>query len=319
MKTLRQVLHLRALTGLLALVVCLPAAAQNVVIDWNGIAVQTVTVNAKKPACAAGIYLAIVHLAVYDAVNSIDGRFQPYAISINAPASASKEAAVATAAYRVLVTLFPSQQAFLDSSYAASLSSIPDGAPKTDGIAVGEQAAQSILALRANDGREANIPYVPGSGPGIWQPTPPAFLAAQTPWVGETQPFTMTRPSQFLPASGPPSLDSQEWADDYNQVRILGAKIGSSRTPEQTEIGLFWTENPAVQTNRAYRALAAQQGLGTADSARMFAMVSAAAADSCIGCLNSKYRFNFWRPVTAIPAGDTDGNPATIADPAWEP
>ncbi len=296
-----------------------PAESQNVVSDWNMIAARTITLNAGKPPGPSGIYLAIVHLAVYDAVNSIDKRFKPYASSPNAPPGASLEAAAIASAHRTLVSMFPAQQGALDADYAASLANIPDSQSKDDGIAVGEAAAQAILDLRANDGREANVVYVPGHGPGIWEPTPPGFLPAQTPWVGQTLPFTMSSPSQFLPEEGPPALDSQEWADDYNRTKLYGAKTNSLRTPKQTEIGLFWTENPTIQTHRAYRALAVRQNLNTADSARFFAMVSAAQADALIGCWNAKYHFSFWRPVTAIRAGDTDGNPETVPDPAWEP
>ena len=306
------------LVGLLLCSFATHAFSQNVVSDWNMIAVQTITLNAGKPPTTSSIYLAIMHLAVYDAVESIDKRFSTYASSPYAPPGASKEAAVIAAAHRTLVSMFPTQQVALDAAYSASLANIPDSQSKVDGIAVGEATAQAILELRANDGRDPNGVYAPGHGPGIWEPTPPGFLPALTPWVARTLPFTMSSPSQFLPEEGPPALDSREWADDYNRTKLYGAKTNSLRTPEQTEIGLFWTENPTIQTHRAYRALAIRQNLGTEDSARFFAMVSVAQADALIGCWNAKYHFNFWRPVTAIRAGDSDGNTGTAPDSSWE-
>ena len=305
---------------LAAYMACGEAAAQNVVTDWNAIAVQTSAVNAKVPPGATAVNLAIMHLAMYDAVNSTNGRFQPYAVKLQALQGASEDAAAAASAHRVLVSLFPAQQAALDASYDSTLALIPDGASKANGIAVGEAAALAILALRANDGRNANVVFVPGSGPGEYQLTPPAFAPPQTPWLAQVTPFTMKSPSQFRPVQGPPPLGSFAWTADYNATKILGDINSTVRTPQQTEIGLFWgVENPATQTNRAYRALAAQQNLDTTDATRYFAIVETAAADAFIACFDAKYFFHFWRPITAIRAGDTDGNPNTIQDSNWTP
>ncbi len=310
------------LCGLLCAVSLLgwfPAAAQNPVLVWNGIAQNTIVNVAKKNPAGSTSYFAYVQVAVYDAVNAIDRRYQPLAVHIDAPEGASQDAAAIAAAHRVLVTLFPTQQTTLDAAYASSLGGIPDGYAKTTGIAVGENAATSLLALRAGDGLEASVPVVLGSGPGAWQPTPPAPPASPapvSPWMGQFKPFTYSSPSQFLP-KGPTPLDSEEWVDDYNLTRLYGAKTGSLRTPEQTEIGLFWTEHTPTQYNRAFRGLAVQQKLSTADSARLFAMVDVASVDALVGCMNAKYHYMFWRPVTAIRAGG--GNPSTVADPAWEP
>ena len=293
---------------------CLPAAAQNPVIVWNAIAQNSIVKVANKNPAASTPYFAYVHAAVYDAVNSIDGGHQTFAVHIDAPEGASQDAAAIAAAHRVLVMLFPAQKATLDAAYTSSLTGIPDGFGKTSGIAVGENAATSLLALRAGDGLEASVPVVLGSGPGAWQPTSPA--PPVSPWMGQFKPFTYSSPSQFFP--GPPTpLDSEEWVDDYNLTRLYGAKTGSLRTPQQTEIGLFWTEHTPTQYNRAFRGLALQQGLSTSDSARMFAMVDIAAVDALVGCMNAKYHYLFWRPVTAIRAGG--GNPSTVADPTWEP
>ena len=311
----------------LALALCGVATAQNPVIDWNAIAV-TAALNGNQtisPASNASggmsIYLAYTHLAIYDAVNAIDHRFQPYGAQISAPAGASADAAVISAAYNTLVFYFPNQFSSLNAHYVATLGLIPDGQAKDDGVQVGLAAANAIIAMRSGDGRGANVPYVfpPIPTAGVWIPTPPAFLLPQTPWVGQMVPFTMSSASQFLPDEPPPALTSQDWADDYNQVKILGAVNSTARTPQQTEIGLFWTEPTSKQYARALQALAVGNALNTSDAAHLFAMVWTAVADSFIGCMNAKYHFGFWRPVTAIRNGGIDGNPATVPDPTWTP
>ena len=189
----------------------------------------------------------MVHLAIYDAVNAIEGRpFQPYAVTPAVVFPASAEAATAAAAHDMLVAPFPGQQADLDAKYAVSLGAIPDGPAKTDGISAGQQTAAGILALRGNDGRDAVVPYTPGSGPGIWTPVPPGFLAAAAPEVAYVQPFALKSPSQFRPGP-PPELTSKKWARDYDEVKSLGGATGSMRTPEQTEIGRFWSDQPILQ------------------------------------------------------------------------
>jgi hypothetical protein len=185
------------------------------------------------------------------------------------------------------------------------------------GVAVGEASAQVLIAARASDGLLVNFQYTPPVGTGFWQPTPPKFGPPLTPWLGQMVPFTMTGPAQFFPDEGPDALDSEQWIDDYNETRTLGAINSTVRTPEQTEIGLFWTEHTGQQYGRAFRALATQSALSTSDTARLMAMLWAGYADAGIGCWNAKYFFSFWRPVTAIPAGG--GNPALVADPNWLP
>jgi hypothetical protein len=226
---------------------------------------------------------------------------------------------VAAAAYTTLQFHFPDQSASLTATYNGWLAALPDSG-KADGIAVGTAAANQLLTMRAGDGHGANVPYtyptVPT--PGIWIPTPPAFAPPATPWMGQMVPFTMRSASQFFPEP-PPSLASTTWADDYNQVKTLGVLNSSVRTPKQTEIALFWTENTAVQYARALRNLAGAYGLDLAETARLFALVWTSAADALIGCWNAKYYYSFWRPVTAIRNGDLDGNPATIPDPNWTP
>ena len=311
----------------LALSLCGAATAQNPVIDWNAIAVTTAlngnqTISpGSNTAGGTSLYLAYTHLAIYDAVNAIDHRSQSYGAEISAPAGASVDAAVISAAYNTLVFYFSDQSASLTTQYRSALGVIPDGQAKEDGVQVGKAAASAIIAMRAGDGRGASVPYTFPSVPtaGVWIPTPPGFLPAQTPWVGQMEPFTMLNASQFLPDEPPPDLQSEAWADDFNETKTLGAVNSTVRTPSQTEIGLFWTEHTTRQYARAFRALAAARGLDTADTARLFAMIWTGFADSFIGCMNAKYHFSFWRPVTAIRNAGLAGNPLTIADPTWTP
>jgi hypothetical protein len=299
------------------------APAQNAVTDWDNIAVKTAAAgNAVIPPNipnGMALYLAYVHLAIHDAVNAVQHRYQPYGLPLQSPAGASVEAAVPAAAYSTLQFHFPDQSAILTATYNGWLAALPDSG-KADGIAAGTAAANQLLTLRAGDGRGANVPYtypkVPT--PGVWIPTLPAFALPVTPWMGQMVPFTMRSASQFLPEA-PPSLASREWANDYNQVKILGAAGSMVRTPKQTEIARFWTENTAAQYARALRNLAGAYGLDLAETARLFALVWTSSADALIGCWNAKYQYSFWRPVTAIRNGDIDGNPATAADSMWIP
>lgn len=299
--------------------------AQNAVVQWNDIAATTIITNGKEVSVASGVWLAYVQLAVFDAVNSIDHRYQPYVFTTNAPANASRDAAAIAAAHRVLVHYFPAQEfdqlgfVGLDTQYAASLKAIFDSpANIATGVTVGEASAEALIAERTNDGLLANVGYAPPVGPGFWQPTPPAFAPIPlTPWLGHMTPFTMTSAGQFLPDEGPDALDSQEWIDDYNQVMTLGSLTSTVRTPKQTEIGLFWTEHTGQQYGRAFRKLATEKGLNTLAAARLLAMLWAGYADAGIGCWNAKFAFSFWRPVTAIRAGG--GNPALTADAHWLP
>ena len=289
---------------------------------WNGIAATAAVTNAKRAPNPANFDITYVQIAIYDAVNAIDRRYTPFAVSLNnVPDGASQEAATAAAAYTVLKTLYPTQQAYLDPIYAAALAGIPNGQAKDQGIYIGTEVANQFLALRANDGRDANIPYIFGSGPGVYQLTPgapPPPATPQAPWLAKVKPFALRSPDQFRPA-GPPDLHSHKWADVFNETKDYGALNNSLRTPEQTEIGLFYTENPALQFSRIFRNFAAAQGFTLADSARFFAQLYVTSMDAIIAGWDGKYHFNFWRPVTAIRAGDSDGNDNTVADLSWLP
>ena len=302
-------------------------SAADPVSDWSAIA-KTVIVDpapmAARPGAAANVDFAYVHAAIYDAVNAIDGRYSVFAVRpVTNPAGASEAAATAAAAYTVLKAMFTTaaQQAYLDAQYDLYLAGIANGSAKITGIAVGTEVAQAFLKLREGDGRNAVLPYVFGSGPGVYQLTPGAPPPPATPtsqWIAKLRPFTLSRQSQFR-ADGPPDLKSAQWAEDYNEVKVWGAKTGSPRTQEQTDTGWFYTENPGAFVNRNLRAIAAAQHLEVADTARFFAQTYITIADTFVACWESKFHYNFWRPVTAIRAGDTDDNNATDPDPLWEP
>jgi hypothetical protein len=321
-------------TILAVLLAVLPmTASANSVDDWNGIAgtamfVNTTPIPGGPP---AAINFAYLNAAIYDAVNAIDGHYSVFAIHPRAgtvAAGASIDAATAAAAYTILRALFPSQAGatgYLTTSYNTYLAGIPDGTAKDRGVTLGTEIATDFLASRAGDGRgNAAVTYTfQAPGPGVYQltpgaPAPPATPA--TPWLAVMRPFAINSPSQFR-ADGPPDLTSAQWAEDYNEVKDFGALNGSLRTPEQTNIGLFYTEPPAPYGLRGIRRVAAEQGLNTIDSARFFAQTYVTLADSFIGCWDSKYYYNFWRPVTAIRAvgANEDGNDATEPDPAWTP
>jgi len=311
-----------AAVATLSLLIATGATAQNAVTEWNSIAISEAR-SSMSPGSATpggtGVYVAYMQLAVYNAVNAIDGRFEPYKYSLTAPAGASADAATIEAAYRTLLYLLPDRATLLQAHYNSSLAAIPDGLDKANGQIVGLASANALIALRAGDGRGANVPYsFPSSPvPGVWILTPGA-TAPQTPWLGQMRPFTFDDPAQFLPEP-PPDLLSSTFTDDYNQVKALGALNSTVRTPEQTQIALFWTEHTTAQYGRLLRKIATELNLSLADTARLFALAYTAHADSLIGCYNAKYIFSFWRPVTAIRNGGIDGNPDTVADPNWSP
>jgi hypothetical protein len=266
--------------------------------------------------------LAYVHTAIYDAVNGIDGRFTPYAVTPSSvPPGSSKEAAAIAAAYTVLIARLPPQSASLTLDYNSKLATLPDGPGKTNGIAIGVEVANGILALRANDGLDVTPPpYVFGSGPGaylqipIFQPRVDPILQV----IAGVRPFAILSASQFR-ADGPPSLTSQEWADDYNEVKSRGAKNSATRTAEETQLAISYTENAMDYYTRIFRNVSTSHNLSLEDNARFFAMLHVAQADALISVFESKYHFNLWRPYTAIHAGDTDGNSQTDPDPSWAP
>ncbi|HEY6643381.1 vanadium-dependent haloperoxidase, partial [Povalibacter sp.] len=279
--------------------------------------VTTAAVVAGGPRASA-VDFAIVHAAIYDAVNAIDGRHAVYKVDPAAPtAGASKEAAAA--AYRTLKGLFPAQAATFDVAYATSIASIPNGSSKSRGIAVGEEVAARMLELRSNDGRTAPAPvYQFGTGPGVYQatvPFPPAGQPINT-WLPNVTPMVINAPWQFR-AYGPPGLTSARYTKDLLETRAWGSSTSTLRSEAQSEIARFHTENPNQFWGRNFGAFVARRNLGTAGSARLMALLAFAQADAAIACFDSKYAYDFWRPSTAIQQADTDGNPQTSPDAAW--
>ena len=296
-------------------------AHADVVTDWNNSALNAIRAGSTAPPIASRS-LAILHASIYDAVNGIARTYEPYLVQSAVPAGASREAAASAAAHEALVNLFPAAASSFDALHAAILAGIPNGPQKVAGIVWGEFVANQILAARANDGWNATVLPPGGSGPGVWVSTPPAFLPYALPQWGFVTPFTMNSSSQFRP-SGPPSLDSAQYAADYNEVKALGAAVGSTRTEEQTQIALFWadgagTETPPGHWNSIAHIIADVRGNTLEQNARLFALLNLAMADGAICAWDAKYTFHNWRPVTAIRNADTDGNPATDPDTAWD-
>ena len=258
--------------------------------------------------------VAIVHVAMFDAINAIDRRYTPYRVQVSPAAGTLREVAAAAAAHFTLSRLYPDQAKDFESLYQTSLAAVPDGAPKANGIQLGEQVAAEILALRAKDGADAPNTYRPYTTAGTYVPT---VLPVGSSW-GQVTPFALKECSQFRPAP-PVALQSAQWAKDYNEIKKMGAKTGSGRTAEQTDIARLWELTGPGLHNQATRQLAATKNLDTLDNARLFALYAMAMADSYIAVFDAKYTYNFWRPVTAIRNGDSDGNDATERDPVWEP
>lgn len=289
------------------------AGLGDVVTEWNQQA-DACVLEAKIYPFAGTRVLAIVHTSMFDAINSIEGRYTPYKFKVSAPPGSSAEAAGAAAAHAALVGLFPERKVALDTAYAASLEKIADVPGKSTGIKVGEDVAARVLAWRSSDGADAGNTYRPPTSPGGYVST---ALPVGTQW-GNVTPWVMERGSQFHPAP-PTALNSAEWATDYNEIKELGARKGSRRTSEQTEIARFWTITGPQSYDPIVRQLASAPGRSLSQNARLFALAEMAVADSYIAVFEAKYTYNFWRPITAIRNGDIDGNDATVRDPAWEP
>jgi len=299
------------LIGLLLVGFSGPTAA-DVVTDWNEKAV------AAGYAATAGVAnsrnVAIVHVAMFEALNSIEPRYTPYRAALPVMPGASREAAAATAAHYVLVRAYPSQAKELDKALQASLAAVGEGSAKTNGVRLGEAAAAAILAERSTDGANAPNTYRPFAAAGVYVPT---VLPVGSGW-GAVRPFALKSGDQFRPAAHY-ALASPQWAKDYTEVKRMGAKTGSARSAEQTEIARFWELTGPATYNPLAQQLSAAKRLDVMENARLFALVGMATADALIAVFDTKYAYNFWRPVTAIRNGDTDGNDATERDPTWEP
>jgi hypothetical protein len=307
--------------------------AGNTVEQWDKIAEDTVVGSGAFQAEGL-LYMGYESAAVYDAVVSLAGGYQPLEPAFRVSKQASPDAAVVEAAYRILRHYFPAAYTSLDASYAEALAAIPDGPAKVSGQQIGLVAANQVLRARSVDG--LTMPIAISSsvtthppGPGVWRLTPP-YQSPQTPWVGKVHPFILQSPSQFLPPP-PPALSSPTWVAAYNEVEAYGGANSTLRTPDQTSIAQFWSANVIRQYNELVRDLADRQGLNLVQTARLAAMVNVIGADAGISFMNAKYHYLFWRPVTAIDPSSTspdgygavpgpdDGNPATVEQPGWRP
>lgn len=294
-----------------------PRADADVVRDWN---MQLLKVPSAVGPPQARV-LAIMHVAMHDAINPITGEYQTYREPAVAPFGASPEAAGAGAAHLVLVTLLPASMiSDYDKALEDSIKDIPE--PERGwGVKVGEDVAKRLLDERSHDGFSVVVPYTPGSGPGEWVPTPPAFASALLPGFGRVVPFALNSGNQFRP-DGPPALTSEEYAADVNEVQLRGdsnAETLNHRSHDESKTARFWLGNSIPIFMQIARQISSDRGLGLSEDARFFALLSIAGLDAYIAAWDAKYTYNFWRPVTAIRQADGDGNPATVGDPLWTP
>ena len=289
------------------------AVAADVVTDWGA---RGVAIGAEKQVPNAPLTrgLAMMHVAIFEAVNATDRRYKPYKLDLPTDKVASKDAAAAAAAHAVLINLYPEETSKLDQALQSSLGAVVDGDSKTKGIELGKKAAAGIIALRADDGSKAPESYRPYTKPGVYVPTAlPIEITS-----GGIRPWVMEKSSQFRPAP-PPALDSEVWTRDFNEIRELGSIKSIKRTPQQTEIGRFWF----LTGPRSYIPIAQQvvetKQMDVVDCARLYALLSVATNDAFIAVFDAKYAYNFWRPITAIRNADLTSNPATPRDPSWVP
>ena len=298
------------------------AAAAEVVVDWNNVALNAIRTDRTSPPKASRA-LAMVHVAVFDAVDGIVGGYTPYHVTDAAPVGASPEAAAVAAAHNVLVALYPAQQATFDAARATSLAAIPDGSAKTSGIGWGEAVAAEILALRSGDHSGDASAYEAPVGASWWLPTPPAFAPPLLPNWPTVTPWALHHGSQLRPPA-PPAPNTGEHTLAFEEVELLGKSDSAVRTAEQTQIALFWADGSGTVTppghwNVIAQGLAAQHQLSLLQRARLFALLNIAVADAAIVSWDTKYAYSYWRPVTGIQHAGEDGNPATRPDPTWLP
>jgi hypothetical protein len=294
------------------------SAFANVITDWDEKAVAVV-----MPAGPAGItqqvytaqrIMGMVDAAMFDAVNSIERRYRPYLVQLPADPATSKEAAAAAAAAAVLANIDEKTAGEMKGALATYLGSIPDGAAKSDGIKLGEAVAAKVVAARANDGSDAPDAYRPRTSPGVYVPTP---ITAASMWPN-VKPFAMAKGSQFRPKA-PISLESKEWATDFNELKDYGGKNSAKRTAQQTETARFWLTGGPPAYHPFARQLATAKQMSVIDSARFMALIAVGLNDALIAVFDAKYHYNFWRPITAIRNGDIDNNPATDREATWQP
>ena len=300
---------------LVGLLTALPGAHADTIPDWNLITAKALQTAKAGTGLAHSRVYAMVHGAMFDAVNAIDRRYQSYAVDLEAPPGAAQDAAAAVAAHTVLMDLYPLQKDTFDAALAASLEKVQDGQAKADGVALGKAAAEKMLALRSNDKMSEKASFAPKSGPGVFQ-LPPNADPIGSHWASVT-PFVLKSIEDFrLP--GPPPLASARYAEEFNEVKAVGAKNSTLRTAEQTAIALLWQPTSPITYNAMLRVMPELKQKSIVEQARVFALLNMAASDAFIVGWRDKYLFLFWRPETAIRNADSDGNDATSADATWE-
>jgi len=303
--------HIRKMLVVAAMISAAPPALADVITDWDEKAVTIV--SAMSPYDSQRI-MAMVHAAMFDAVNSIERRYRPYLVHLPAPPNTSKEAAAAAAAAVVLASINEKTASGVRDALAVELASIPDGPAKSDGIKLGETVAAKVLEARANDGHDAPDAYRPRTSPGVYVPTP---ITAASVWPN-MKPFAIKSASQFRPKP-PISLTSKEWATDYNEIKDYGSKTSTKRTPQQTETARFWLMVGPQAYHPLARQLVKAKQMSVSDSARFMTFVALGLNDALIAVFDAKYHYNFWRPITSIRNGDIDNNPATEREATWQP
>ena len=286
-------------------------ARANVITDWDE---KALAVVAPMPPYNAQRLIGMVHLAMFDAVNSIERRYRPYLVELKAEPTTSKEAAAAAAAATILATLDPKTASDMKTALATYLASIPDGKDKLNGVELGEAVAVRIFGARINDGSEEPDAYRPRTTPGVYVPT---SITAASMWPN-MKPFAMIKGSQFRP-DPPIALNSNEWAADFNELKDYGGKTSTKRSAQQTEIARFWLMTGPRAYHPLVRELVTTKGMSVVDSARFMALVTVGLNDALIAVFDAKYHYNFWRPITAIRNGDIDENPATDREATWQP
>lgn len=318
----------RSLVALVALVVFPASAFADIVDGWTDTYCETVKTLIQTTAgpCRTSRSAAMMYLAMYDAVNSITRTHEPYLLEVPASANASREAAATTAAYEVMMSIYPTRAYLFDPRYAADLALIPEGAEKTEGIEIGRTIAAAIIALRSDDGSQDPVTYEPIEEPGHWRPTWPEFRAAKDPGYGRVTPFGLEAAEQF-PRSAAPALDSPEYFEAWEEVRTRGSMHANTEGTLEYEIGWFWandqdgTFKPTGHIYALTKAVADAAGLDFEERVHLFGLIGLATADAAIAAWNAKYEtdWDLWRPITGIREADTDGNPLTEPDPDWVP
>jgi len=293
----------------------------NVALDWSALMMTGIRADTTGPTLASR-NLAILHLAIYDAVNSVVRSHQPYQFQMTAPPRTSVEAAAAGAGHTVLKVLYPSLSARADGTLELWQATTSNDAAITNGLALGRAIAEQLVAARTSDGSATEVPYIPSAAPGQWRRTPPFFRPPLTPQWRYVKPFALPELSAFVPGP-PPALNSAAYAQDYNEVKVIGAKNSPVRTADQTQIATFWsdfsyTAMPPGHWHEIAATIAHTKGTGLPETARLMALLSLAQADGAIVCWETKFNYNLWRPVTAIQRGSEDDNAATDPDPNWD-